>query len=346
MRRLTMLVFAAFAAGVMACGGAGQALAQAAAPGPVPAYGAIERLDPGLDALIAPGTAIERAATGFKFLESPLWRRSLGVLWFSDVVGNVVYQLAPDGKVTEILNPGGYDGHSLPAGGFIGPNGMAAGPNGTVTLLQHGNRRIVSIAPDHKVTVLLDRYEGQRFNSPNDLVYAPDGSFYFTDPPYGLPKRNDDPDKDMKFNGVFRYANGKLQLLIKDIPTPNGIGFSPDYKTLYLTDTQGARKQWVAYDVTADGGLANRRVFLDASDHTERGALDGLRVDAAGNVWATGPGGIWVISPQGKHLGTIHQPEPAASVTFGDDGKTLYIAATTSLYKLRVKATGQRQPFN
>ena len=342
MMTVSALVLAAVSGGIPSVATAQVATPTAQAQG----FGAVERLDPGLDALIDPSAVVERAATGFKFLEAPLWLRARKVLWFSDVVGNVVYQLAPDGKVTEVLNPGGYDGNSLPAGGFIGPNGMAVGPNNTVTLVQHGNRRVVSIGPDTKVTVLVDRFEGKRLNSPNDVVYAPDGSFYFTDPPYGLPKRNDDPEKDLKFNGIFRFYKGKLQALIQDIPTPNGIAFSPDFKILYLTNSAGARKQWMAYDVTADGGLVNGRVFADASANTERGAMDSMDTDAAGNLWATGPGGIWIISPSGKHLGTIHVAEPAASVAFGDDGHTAYIAATTSLYKIRVKASGKREVYN
>ncbi len=326
---------------------AAEPVATAVPAAQAPTAGTVERLDPGLDALIDRTALIARAATGFKFVEAPLWRRSQGVLWFSDVVGNVVYQLAPNGKVTEVLNPGGYDGNSLPAGGYNGPNGMAVGPNNTVTLCQHGNRRIVSIGRDRKVTVLVDRFEGQRLNSPNDVVYAPDGSFYFTDPPYGLPKRNDDPDKDLKFNGVFRFANGKLQALITDIPTPNGIAFAPDYRILYLTNSQGTRKQWMAYDIAADGSVSNGRVFADASASTERGAMDSMDVDSAGNLYATGPGGIWVISPAGKHLGTIKAPEATSSVAFGDkDGRTLYITATSSVYKLRVKVPGQRVIYN
>src|SRR5579863_8543007 len=174
------------------------------------AVGTIERLDPGLDALIASTAAIEKVASGFKYLEAPVWLPSPKVLWVSDLVGNVVYQVTPDGKVSEVLNPGGYDGHELPEGGYVGPNGMAPGPNGTVTLCQHGNRRIVSVNPaDRKVTVLVDNWEGKKLNSPNDVVYGPDGALYFTDPPYGLPKGNNDPAKEIPFNGVFRFYKGK-----------------------------------------------------------------------------------------------------------------------------------------
>lgn len=315
----------------------GPATAPARPPG-------VERLDPALDALIAPDAQIERVATGFKFVEGALWRRS-GVLWFSDLVGNVVYQLAPDGKVAEVLNPGGYDGNSLPDGGYNGPNGMANGPRNTVTLAQHGNRRIVSVDANRKVTVLADRYEGMRLNSPNDLMYAPDGSLYFTDPPYGLPKREADPEKELKFNGVFRLAKGKLQLLIQDIPSPNGIAFSPDYKTLYVTNAASGKRMWMAYDVGRDGGVSNGRIFADASASTEGGTTDGMEVDSKGNLWATGPGGLWIISPTGKHLGTLRLPEPPTSAAFGDDGKSLYVAARNSIYRIRVKVAGLKPVY-
>ena len=210
------------------------------APTPPPAapasVGTIARLDPAFDTLVPADARIEKLAGGFTFTEGPLWRPS-GALWFSDVVGNVVRQWAPDGTVTEVLQPGGYDGNSLPAGGFIGPNGMTADKDGAVLLCQHGNRRIVRIAPDRKVTTLVDKFEGKKLNSPNDLVFHSDGSLYFTDPPYGLPKQDDDPAKELKFNGVYRLAGGKLQLLVKDMTRPNGIAFSPDEKTLYVANS-------------------------------------------------------------------------------------------------------------
>lgn len=334
-RRSAITGSAAFLAGALA---RDLALAQAAPTG------SVDRLDPGLDALIAPGAAVEQAVSGFKFLEAPTWRRS-GVLWLSDLVGNIVYEWKPGGKPTEVLNPGGYDGHDLPEGSYMGPNGMAPGPRNTITLCQHGNRRIVSVVPDRKLTTIVDRFEGKRLNSPNDVMYRPDGSLYFTDPPYGLPKRDADPAKELKFNGVFRFFNGKLQLLIQDIPTPNGLAFSPDYKTMYVTDAQGARRRWMRYDVGADGGVSNPSVFVDASADTGMGTTDGLEIDSAGNLYATGPGGIWVMTPGGKHLGTIRLPEPPTSAAFGDDGKTLYVTARTSIYRVRVKVAGLRPVY-
>ena len=318
----------------------------AQAPAVAPAAPSVERLDSGLDALIAPDAAIEKAAGGIKFAEGPTWRRKENALWFSDLIGNILYQLGPEGKLTEILNPSGYDGHDLPAGSYMGSNGMTPGPDGTLTLCQHGNRRIVSVGPDKKVTVLVDSYEGKRLNSPNDVVYAKDGSFYFTDPPFGLVGRDNDPQKDLKFNGVFRFYKGKLQLLISDIATPNGIAFSPDFKTLYITDAAGPKRRWMKYDVQPDGTVANPRVFADASASKESGTTDGMKVDQAGNVYATGPGGIWIMTQDGKHLGTIKLPETPSSMAFGGaDFKTVYITARTSVYKVQVKVAGEKPVY-
>jgi gluconolactonase len=301
----------------------------------------IVRLDPAFDALVPPDARIEKLAGGFTFTEGPIWRPP-GVLWFSDVIGNVTRQWSPDGTVIELLRPGGYDGNSLPARGFIGPNGATAGTDGTVLLCQHGNRRIVSIAPDLSVTTVVDSFEGKKLNSPNDLVYRSDGSLYFTDPPYGLPKYDNDPMKELPFNGVFKLTEGKLQLIIDDMTRPNGLAFSPDEKTLYVANSDENNRIWRRYDVAGDGTVRNGTVFADVSAESESGLPDGMKIDSAGNLWATGPGGIWVFTPGGKHLGTIKPPEQPANCAWGDDGKTLYITAVTSLYRIRTSVTGQK----
>jgi gluconolactonase len=303
--------------------------------------GTITRLDPAVDTLVPKETRIEKLAGGFTFTEGPLWRPS-GALWFSDVVGNLVRQWAPDGTVTVVLQPGGYDGNSLPAGGYVGPNGMVADKDGAVLLCQHGNRRIVRITPDRKVTTLVDRFEGKKLNSPNDLVFRSDGSLYFTDPPYGLPKQDDDPTKELKFNGIYGLAGGKLQLLAKDMTRPNGIAFSPDEKTLYVANSDEKRKFWMRYDVAAGGAISNGRVFADVSAETADGLPDGMKVDSLGNVYATGPGGVWVFTPDGKHLGTIQPPETPANCAWGDDGKSLYMTARTGLYRIKLAVAGQK----
>ena len=305
------------------------------------AIGSIVRLDPAFDALVPKEAQIEKLAEGFTFIEGPLWRTP-NALWFSDVVGNVVRQWTPDGKVTEILRPGGYDGNTLPAGGFNGPNGMIADKDGAVLLCQHGNRRIARIDKDRRVTTLVDKFAGKKLNSPNDLVYHSDGSLYFTDPPYGLPKGDDDPAKELKFNGVYRLANGKLEAIVKDLTRPNGIALSPDEKTLYVANSDEKRKIWMRYDLSANGTVRNGRVFADVTAEKEDGLPDGMKVDEQGNVYATGPGGVWVFAPDGKHLGTIKPPETPANCGWGDDGKSLYMTARTGLYRIKLAVPGKK----
>ena len=301
----------------------------AAAPGGV---GKIERLDPALDALVAPGAVIEKVAGGFKFTEGPLWRPD-GTLWFSDVQGNVVRSVTPDGHVKVLIqNAGGVS--NAPPDAFIGSNGMAQAPDGSVWMAQHGARQVARVAADHTLTPVVSRFEGKRFNSPNDLVFAADGALYFTDPPYGLAKQDDDPAKELAFNGVYRFANGRLQALVRDLNRPNGLAFSPDGKILYVNNSDPAKNIVMRYDVAADGTLANGRVFANLTSKVD-GLADGMKVDAKGNVYTTGPGGIWVLSASGKHLGTIEPPETPANCAWGDDGKTLYMTAVTGIYRIK-----------
>ena len=309
----------------------------------LPSVGKIIRLDPAFDTLVAKDAKIEKVAGGFTFTKGPLWRPE-GLLWFSDVPGNVVRSVTPSGDVKVIIqNAGGSV--SAPAGAFIGPNGMISDKDGAVLLCQHGNRRIVRVAKDMTMTPYLDKFEGHRFNSPNDLVYRSDGALYFTDPPYGLLKQDDDPAKELKFNGVFLYAGGKLTAIINDLTRPNGIALSPDEKTLYVANSDEKKRFWKRYDVAADGTVSNGRMFYDLADAKERGIPDGMKVDSQGNIYAAGPEGVWVLSPDGKHLGTIQPGETAANCNWGDDGKTLYITATTSVYRIRVNVAGQKQVY-
>ena len=308
---------------------------------PSPSAGSIVRIDPAIDAIVPADARIEKLAGGFQFTEGPLWRPA-GHLWFSDVVGNVVRQWSPDGTVVEILRPGGYDKNDAPAGSYIGPNGMTADKDGAVLLCQHGNRRIARIDSNKNVTTFLDRYQGKRLNSPNDLVYKSDGSLYFTDPPYGLLGQDKDPAKELPFNGVYRLKDGKLQLLVKDLTRPNGLAFSPDEKTLYVANSDEKKKIWMRYDVAANGALQNGKVLLDVTSQTEDGLPDGMKVDANGNVFATGPGGVWIFSPSGKHLGTIKSTEVPANVGWGDDGKSLYMTARTGLYRIKLAVPGAK----
>jgi gluconolactonase len=299
---------------------------------PAQTSGTIERLDPALDALVAPTAAVEKVAGGFKFTEGPLWRPD-HTLWFSDVQGNVVRSLTTDGNVTVLIrNAGGIS--NAPPDAFIGSNGMAEAPDGSVWMAQHGARQIVRVGADRTLTPVVSRFEGKRFNSPNDLVFAKDGALYFTDPPYGLVKQDDDSAKELTFNGVYRFLNGRLQALVRDLNRPNGLAFSPDFKTLYVNNSDPAKNLVMRYDVAADGALANGRVFADLTSKVD-GLADGMKVDARGNIYTAGPGGIWILSPAGKHLGTIRPPETPANCAWGDDGKTLYMTAVTSVYRVR-----------
>ena len=307
---------------------------------PIPSAGSIERRDAALDAIVPADAVIEKLADGFQFTEGPLWFPA-GHLWFSDVQGNVVRQWSPAG-VVEVLRSGVYDGANASTDAFIGPNGMIADKDGAVLLCQHGNRRIARISSDRKLTTVIDRFQGKRLNSPNDLVYKSDGSLYFTDPPYGLKDQDKDPEKDLPFNGVYRLAGGKLQVVIKDMSRPNGIALSPDEKVLYVANSDPNRKVWMRHDVRPDGTVANGRVFADVTQQSAEGLPDGMKVDAKGNVYATGPGGIWIFSDAGKHLGTIKPAEIPANCTWGDDGRSLYVTAQKGLYRIKLSVEGKK----
>jgi gluconolactonase len=224
-----------------------------------------------------------------------------------------------------------------------GSNGLAIDRDGRLTVAEHGNRRVSRIEANGVVTVLADRYEGRRLNSPNDLVYKSDGSLYFTDPPFGLPKAYDDPRKELPYSGVFRWSDGRLQLLATDLAGPNGLAFSPDEKFLYVTNWDTAHKVVTRYEVAADGALRSGRVFFDMTSAPGEEALDGIKVDRSGNLFVSGPGGVWIVSAEGRHLGTIRAPELPANMAWGDaDGRTLYMTGRTSVYRLRLQVGGAR----
>ena len=198
------------------------------------------------------------------------------------------------------------------------------------------------VAPDMTMTPVLEKFEGHRFNSPNDLLYRSDGALYFTDPPYGLAKMDDDPAKELKFNGVFLYKDGALKAIVKDLNRPNGIALSPDEKTLYVSNSDEKKRFWMRYDVAPDGTVSHGRMFFDLANAKEQGIPDGMKVDSEGNVYAAGPEGVWVFSPDGRHIGTIQPGETAANVGWGEDGKSLYITASTSVYRIRVNVPGEK----
>jgi gluconolactonase len=310
---------------------------------PYPALGTIERLDPRFDALIPKDARLERLATGFNWAEGPVWVRAAGHLLFSDVPENIVYRWRDGEGVAAHLTPSGYTGKE-PRPGERGSNGLALDKQGRLVLCQHGDRRLARLEKDLSFTTLADRYEGKRFNSPNDLVFKSNGDLYFTDPPYGLPEQAKDPGRELDFCGVYRLSkDGAVTLLTRELTRPNGIAFSPDEKTLYVAVSDPDRPVWMAYEVKPDGSLGAGRVFFDAAPlrkEGRKGLPDGMKVDKAGNLFATGPGGVLVLSPEGKHLGTLLTGEATANCAFGDDGATLYLTADMHLCRIRTATRG------
>jgi gluconolactonase len=314
----------------------------------------VERLDATIDQIVPKGAVLERLATGFTWTEGPIWVGDY--LLFADIPSNSIRKWTPGNGVTIFMQPSGYQGTAPYGGPEPGSNGMTLDPRGRLTVAGHAQRdvwRFESLDPHGQITVLADSYEGKRFNSPNDLVYKSDGSLYFTDPPYGLRTQKDnDPEKQLEVNGVYRLAKavdqkpgeaparGQLQLVATGLTRPNGLAFSPDEKYLYV-DNSEPEKLWMRYRVKADGTLTDGTVFFDATSDSRPGAPDGMKVDHLGNVYSTGPGGILIFSPEGKHLGTILLPEKGSNLAWGGaDHKTLYITASTSVYRVTLNVAG------
>lgn len=301
------------------------------------------RKDPALDNLLTPGTKIEKLAGGFLFTEGPVWDREGGHLLFSDPNNNLIYRWTPDGEVSVYRSHSGYTGTNIGEYGQPGSNGLTLDKQGRLTINEHGNRRVTRLEKNGVLTVLADRYEGKRLNSPNDLVYRSDGALYFTDPPFGLPKFFDDPRKELPYSGVFCLISGTLKLVSTDLSGPNGLAFSPDEKYLYVDNWDLKKEVIMRYEVQPDGTLADRKVFFDSTGEPGEDAWDGMKIDQRGNLYLSGPGGLWIISPEGKHLGTIVGPEHPHNMTWGDeDGKTLYMCAQTGLYRIRFNVPGIR----
>ena len=298
---------------------------------------AVDRLDPALDSVVPKGAVFERVARGFQFTEGPVWVSNGGYLLFSDPNANAIYRWNPDGQVSVYRTKSGYAGVDVGEYGQPGSNGLALDGEGRLTINEHGRRRVVRLEPNGSVTVLADRFEGRRLNSPNDLVYRSDGTLYFTDPPFGLPKYHDDPRRELPFYGVYALKDGELKVVSKELLGPNGLAFSPDERLLYVTNWDSKRKVVMRYEVRPDGSLADGRVFFDMGSAPESEALDGVKVDRNGNLFVSGPGGVWILSPSGKHLGTIRLPELPANFAFGgEDGRTLFLTARTGLYRVRL----------
>lgn len=308
--------------------------------------GQLVQIEPAFSAVIAPDARVEKLADGFQFTEGPVWHPD-GFLLFSDPNTNVIYRYEPQThNVSIYMTKSGYTGFDIGDYHQPGSNGLAIDAEGRLIVCQHGNRRVVRHEKKGPVTVLADNWNGKRLNSPNDLVLKSDGAVYFTDPPYGLPENYSDPKKETPHQGVYRTQNGKTELLSTDLGGPNGIAFSPDEKYLYVAnwdirDIHHSKTLW-RYEVAADGKLANGKVFFDFSFTDGDEALDGIKVDNAGNLFVSAPGGVWVLSPAGQYLGKITGPERPANMAWGDaDGKTLYLTAHTGLYKIRTLNGGK-----
>jgi len=309
-----------------------------------PSVGSIERLDPALDSLIATDAVIEKLADGFEWSEGPVWRKRGGYVLFSDVPRNTIYKWQQDSGLRVFLRPAGFTTPDAP-GRELGSNGLTFDANDSLVMADHGNRQIARLnEATFTKTTLADRYEGKRLNSPNDLVYASNGDLFFTDPPFGLRGLDADSAKQLEHNGVYRLTKaGALTLLAKDLGFPNGIALSPDERTLYVANADAKKPVVMAYPLDADGSAGTGRVFFDATALVaagKQGVPDGMKVDRNGNVFATGPGGVLVVSPGGKHLGTIVTGQPTANCAFGDDGSTLYITANDQLLRVRTKTRG------
>src|ERR1700733_7410690 len=314
----------------------------------------VDRPDPSIDRIVPALATLDRVATGFKWVEGPCWVTAS--LFFAEIPSNSIRKWMPGQGVSIFLQPSGYKGSAPYRGPEPGSNGMTLDVRDRLTVAGHAQRdvyRFESLDPNAQITILADSYQGQRLNSPNDVVYKSDGSLYFTDPPYGFRTQSDtDPEKQLKVNGVYRIphaleqkpgappARRELQLLITDLTRPNGIAFSPDEKYLYVNNSE-PKKIWMRYRVKPDGTLTEPRLLYDATADARPGAPDGMKVDQEGNIYSAGPGGVWILSPEGKPLATILIPEKTANVAWaGPDRQTLYIAASSNLYRVHLSVPG------
>jgi gluconolactonase len=308
--------------------------------------GSIDRKDPKFDALIPKDAKIEVLAGGFKWTEGAVWDKKNNSLLFSDIPNNRVVRWSAKDGVKDFLKPSGYTGKEPFKGPEPGSNGLAFDGHGNLILCQHGDRRIARLAKDGKsFETVVDKYMGKRLNSPNDLVFAKNGDLYFTDPPYGLPGQVKDPAKELDFQGVYKLTpDGKLTLLTKEMSRPNGIGLSPDEKTLYVANSDPDKAIWMAFPINADGKLGHGKVLHDATADVkaapEKGLPDGLKVDAKGNVFATAVNGVYVFSPDGTFLGRIVTNDKTANVGWGDDGTVLYLCTNDKLTRIKTSTKG------
>ena len=321
---------------------------QAAETESYPTAGSIERLSDGIDQLIAPDAELEILAEGYEWSEGPVWVPQGDYLLFSDIPNNSIFKWKEGEGASLYLKPAGFGGENF-EGKEPGSNGLTLDEEGQLVLCQHGDRRIARMTapldnPAPEYETIVGTYEGKRLNSPNDLAYHSNGDLYFTDPPYGLPGGANSEAKELDFQGVYRYSedNDALTLLTDELSRPNGIGFSPDGNTLYVANSDPQRAIWMAYDVTDDGNVENGRVFYDATEKVgeEKGLPDGFAVHSSGNIFATGPGGVWIFTPEGEHLGTLKTGQATANCTFNADESYLYITADMYLMRVAMKQAG------
>jgi gluconolactonase len=313
-----------------------------------PTIGKIERLDPQFDKLVPKGAVIEKISDqGYEWTEGPVWVPRGGYLLFSDIPNNRIMKWKEGQKATVFLKPSGIAGDNNLR--EPGSNGLTLDSKGRLVVCDHGDRVVYRLGKDRKTrTTLASKYKGQRFNSPNDLEYRSNGDLYFTDPPYGLMVKGKDdfPGREMDFCGVFRLSKkGKLTLLTREMSRPNGIVFSPDEKTLYVANSDPKKAVWMAFPVKKNGTLGKGKVFFDATKWSGKkdkpGLPDGMKVDGKGNLFATGPGGVLVFTPDGTHLGTLATGVPTANCNWGSDGTVLYIAANKWLCRIKLTTKGK-----
>jgi gluconolactonase len=312
-----------------------------------PRLGKVERLDPRLDALVPEGAQIEVLASGFAWAEGPIWIPDEGgALLFSDVPRNQILRWSEGEGLSVYLEPSGFTGRGEYSG-EPGSNGLTLDSRGNLVACEHGDRRVSLLVPGQGKRTLVDSYQGRRLNSPNDLVYDSRGALYFTDPPYGLPQRAEDPSRELDHFGVYRLApGGELTLLTAAMSRPNGIALSPDEKTLYVANSDPEHAVWMAFALSAEGEIDEGRVFFDATARVGKqpGLPDGLKVDREGNLFATGPGGVLVLAPDATHLGTIRPGHATANCAFGGDGSVLYLTADSYLARIQLATRGSRWP--
>jgi gluconolactonase len=318
---------------------------------PYPTFGSISRLDPTLDRLLPAEAKLEKLAEGFDWIEGPAWVKKGGYLLFSEIPLNAIYRWQEGKGVSLFLKPAGYDGDRTDMK-EPGSNGLLINKKGELVMCQHGNRRLAKLTslarPAGKQVVLANSYQGKRFNSPNDVVQHRSGDYFFTDPPYGLAKQMDDKEKESPFQGVYRLdTKGQVHLISDQMERPNGIGLSPDGKTLYVANSHAPRPVIMAFDLQDDRQAKTPagRIFFNGAELREKkpelkGSFDGMAIDKDGNLFATGPGGVLIISPEGKHLGSILTGEATANCEFGGDGRMLYITADMYLARIATSTTG------